>query len=120
MTRRWSRQYANFGRKAAYPHGILVGALDPNGNAWAGSNRPQTNTPGYLYTWQRGVAVPTQLADGTKVFATGTSFAAPVETAHVLNRSPSYKRHNVLWSDCLIVDHGRAAKSLRPCRDTRT
>jgi subtilisin family serine protease len=73
--------------EAAYPHAILVGALGPDGKAWAGSNRPQTNTSGYLYTWQRGVAVPTVLADGTKVLATGTSFAAPVETAHVLNRS---------------------------------
>jgi subtilisin family serine protease len=71
--------------KAAYPHAILVGALDPRGRAWAGTNRPQAHTPGYLYAWQRGVAVPTELADGTKVLATGTSFAAPIETAHVLN-----------------------------------
>lgn len=74
--------------RAAYPRAILVGALDSRGKAWAGTNRPQPRTPGYIYTWQRGVAVPTELADGTKVLATGTSFAAPIETAHVLNERP--------------------------------
>ena len=31
-----------------------------------------------------GVEVPTELADGSQVVATGTSFAAPIETARLL------------------------------------
>lgn len=71
--------------RAAYPRAVLVGALDGKGRPWKGTNRPQADTPGYRYVWQRGVAVPTVLADGSQVVATGTSFAAPIETAHLLN-----------------------------------
>jgi hypothetical protein len=75
--------------RAGYPRALLVGALDGKDRPWKGTNRPQAGTPGYLYVWQRGVAVPTNLADGSEVLATGTSFAAPVATAHLLNDSLS-------------------------------
>lgn len=68
--------------RAAYPNGVLVGAVDAAGAVWTGSNRPDAATPaGYNYSWQLGVAVPTALADGRQVTGTGTSFAAPIETA---------------------------------------
>jgi subtilisin family serine protease len=70
--------------RAGFPNAILVGACDRQGQPWRGTNRPHPGTPGYLYVWQLGVAVPTALADGTKVAATGTSFAAPIETARLL------------------------------------
>ena len=63
-------------------HAVLVGAVDAAGHPWARSNRPETvNAPGYEYVWQLGVAVPTQSAGGAAVAGTGTSFAAPIETA---------------------------------------
>jgi hypothetical protein len=67
--------------EAGFPNAVLVGALDAEGQPWKGTNRPQPDTPGYLYVWQRGVEVPTVLADGSLVVATGSSFAAPIETA---------------------------------------
>jgi subtilisin family serine protease len=70
--------------KAGYPRAILVGALDPAGKPWSGTNRPESVTNGYVYVWQPGVSVPTALADGAKVHATGTSFAAPIQTAQML------------------------------------
>jgi hypothetical protein len=73
--------------RAAYPRAVLVGALDQDGAPWKGSNRPQVDTPGYRYVWRPGVAVPTVLADGSEVVATGTSFAAPIETARLLDRA---------------------------------
>lgn len=75
--------------KAGYPNTILVGALDANGQPWKGTNRPQPDTPGYRYTWQLGVDVPTIMANGSKAIATGTSFAVPIETAKLLNQSQS-------------------------------
>jgi hypothetical protein len=69
---------------AGFPNTILVGAVDAKGRPWKGTNRPQAGTPGYLYVWQHGVAVPTVLADGTNAVATGTSFAAPIEAARLL------------------------------------
>jgi hypothetical protein len=71
--------------KAAFPNAVIVGALDGEGHPWSGSNRPESGTPGYLYVWQAGVRVPTVLANGSKVLATGTSFAAPIETARLLD-----------------------------------
>ncbi|ODP37216.1 S8 family serine peptidase [Sphingomonas turrisvirgatae] len=72
--------------RAAYPNGVLVGAVDAAGVAWTGTNRPDAATPaGYHYSWQLGVAVPTALADGRPVTGTGTSFAAPIETAKRLS-----------------------------------
>ncbi|MCP3729786.1 S8/S53 family peptidase [Sphingomonas sp. MG17] len=72
--------------KAAFPKGVLVGAVDAAGSVWTGTNRPEaTGTSGYNYSWQLGVAVPTALADGQEVAATGTSFAAPIETARRLS-----------------------------------
>lgn len=71
--------------KAAFPNAVLVGALDAQGQPWSGTNRPETGTPGYRYVWQTGVRVPTVLANGSKVLATGTSFAAPIETARLLD-----------------------------------
>jgi hypothetical protein len=71
--------------RAAFPNAMLVGALDQNGRPWKGTNRPQAGTPGYLYVWQPGVRVPTALADGTAAVATGTSFAAPIESASLLD-----------------------------------
>lgn len=70
--------------KAGFPNTFLVGALDDHGQPWKGTNRPQDGTPGYHYVWQSGVAVPTALANGSEVVATGTSFAAPIETARLL------------------------------------
>lgn len=64
-------------------HAVLVGAVDAAGQPWAKTNRPETaNAPGYEYVWRLGVAVPTSSAGGAAVVGTGTSFAAPIETAH--------------------------------------
>jgi subtilisin family serine protease len=70
--------------KAGFPNTVLVGALDAYGQPWKGTNRPEAGDPGYRYVWQRGVEVPTELADGSQVVATGTSFAAPIEAAKLL------------------------------------
>lgn len=67
--------------RAAYPRAVLVGAVDAAGSVWTGTNRPDMASGGYNYSWQLGVAVPTALADGREVTGTGTSFAAPIETA---------------------------------------
>lgn len=74
--------------EAGFPNTILVGALEPNGQPWKGTNRPQAHTPGYRYAWQRGVEVPTVLADGSRAVATGTSFAVPIETARLVAPPP--------------------------------
>jgi hypothetical protein len=58
---------------------VLVGATDGEGRPWAGTNRPDADD--YLYVWRPGVDVPTVSAAGQEVFGTGTSFAAPIETA---------------------------------------
>jgi hypothetical protein len=71
--------------RAGYPNTILVGALDAAGRPWSGTNRPEQPTDGYLYTWQRGVGVPTVAANGERIWGTGTSFAAPAETGRRLN-----------------------------------
>lgn len=72
--------------RAAYPNGVLVGAVDAAGAVWTGTNRPDAAAPaGYNYSWQLGVAVPTALADGRPAIGTGTSFAAPIETAKRLS-----------------------------------
>lgn len=64
-------------------HAVLVGAVDAAGQPWVRTNRPETvATPGYEYVWRLGVMVPTQSAAGAAVAGTGTSFAAPIETAH--------------------------------------
>lgn len=73
--------------KAGFPNTMLVGAYDSKGRPWKGTNRPEASTPGYLYVWQSGVAVPTMLADGSEAVATGTSFAAPIQTARLLRSS---------------------------------
>lgn len=65
--------------RAGFPRAVLVGATDPSGNPWTGTNRPDADD--YLYVWRRGVDVPTVSAAGLDVTATGTSFAAPIETA---------------------------------------
>lgn len=70
--------------KAGFPNTVLVGALDAEGQPWKGTNKPEAGGAGYRYVWQRGVEVPTELADGSQVVATGTSFAAPIETARLL------------------------------------
>lgn len=72
--------------RAAFPNGVLVGAVDARGSVWIGTNRPEaTANARYNYSWQLGVAVPTALADGRPVTGTGTSFAAPIETARRLS-----------------------------------
>jgi len=73
--------------RAGFPYTVLVGALDAAGQPWKGTNRPEASETGYRYVWQRGVEVPTELADGSQVVATGTSFAAPIETAQLLGAS---------------------------------
>jgi hypothetical protein len=70
--------------RAAFPNAVLVGALDGDGKPWKGTNLPQSSTPGYVYAWQPGVRVPTALANGSAAVATGTSFAAPIESASLL------------------------------------
>lgn len=73
--------------EAGFPHTVLVGATDAAGHPWAGSNRPRPDDQ-RVYVWRPGVAVPTMSAAGQTVFGTGTSFAAPIETARrVLARS---------------------------------
>ncbi|WP_340313283.1 S8/S53 family peptidase [Rhizorhabdus argentea] len=70
---------------AGYPKAVLVGALDMTGRPWPSSNRPDEQAgQRYRYAWQRGVDVPTNLASGQAVLGTGTSFAAPIETARLL------------------------------------
>ncbi len=64
------------------PHAVLVGAVDAQGRPWAMTNRPEAQDErGYDYVWRFGVDVPTAGAGGQAVYATGTSFAAPIETA---------------------------------------
>jgi hypothetical protein len=70
--------------RAGYPSAMLVGALDASGKSWAGTNRPDASPLGYNYAWQLGVDVPTMLANGRPETGTGTSFAAPIETARLL------------------------------------
>jgi len=65
--------------RAGFPRAVLVGATDPAGNPWTGTNRPDADD--YLYVWRRGVDVPAVSAAGLDVTGTGTSFAAPTETA---------------------------------------
>lgn len=65
--------------RAGFPRAVLVGATDPKGNPWSGTNRPDADD--YVYVWRQGVDVPTISAAGQKVLGTGTSFAAPIETA---------------------------------------
>lgn len=72
--------------RQGFPNAVLVGALDAGGKPWAGTNRPDPEVQGYIYVWQRGVDVPTALADGRAVTGTGTSFAAPIETARRIAR----------------------------------
>lgn len=76
--------------RAGYPNTVLVGALDPDGRPWAHSNRPDREEGAeYTYVWRQGVDVPTVSAEGVAVTGTGTSFAAPIETAHRLLASGS-------------------------------
>lgn len=64
---------------------VLVGAVDAAGQPWAKTNRPRaSDSLGYTYVWRLGVNVPTASAAGLPVNGTGTSFAAPIETAHRL------------------------------------
>lgn len=70
---------------AAAAHAVIVGAVDAKGQPWAGSNRPEpAPSVGYEYVWRLGVDVPTKSASGAPVVGTGTSFAAPIETARRL------------------------------------
>ncbi|QPQ55888.1 S8 family serine peptidase [Allosphingosinicella flava] len=73
--------------KAAFPAAVLVGALDAAGLPWEGTNRPTAEQARYVYRWQRGVDVPTALANGAAATATGTSFATPIETARLIKAS---------------------------------
>jgi hypothetical protein len=78
--------------RAAYPNAVLVGALDAAGKPWSGTNRPEPGKQRYNYAWQLGVKVPTAAADGRAVTGTGTSFAAPIETARLLDgRAPAIR-----------------------------
>lgn len=75
--------------RAGFPNAVLVGALDAGGRPWQGTNRPGAASPeGFAYVWQRGVRIPTSLADGSTVFGTGTSFAAPIHAARLLAEAP--------------------------------
>jgi hypothetical protein len=68
--------------RAGFPRAVLVGALDGDGRPWSGTNRPEAGPQSaYQYVWRRGVDVATQGAAGSAINATGTSFAAPIETA---------------------------------------
>jgi subtilisin family serine protease len=65
--------------RAGFPRTVLVGATDGQGRPWIGTNRPDGDD--YNYVWRLGVDVPTVSAAGLEVRGTGTSFAAPIETA---------------------------------------
>ena len=70
--------------RAGFPGTVLVGAVDAKGKPWSGTNRPHAVQRGYAYVWRLGVNVPTIAANGGTVLGTGTSFAAPIETARRL------------------------------------
>lgn len=75
---------------AGYPGAVLVGALDWTGEAWVGSNQPDDEAGrSYKYVWRPGVAVDTIRADGTPGRASGTSIAAPIETAFIVTGRPA-------------------------------
>lgn len=78
--------------RAAYPNAVLVGAIDAQGQPWSGTNRPDATPEGYNYAWQLGVKVPTAAIDGRAVTGTGTSFAAPLETARFLSSRTTASR----------------------------
>jgi len=95
--------------RAGYPNAVLVGAVDADGRPWSGTNRPGTDSPrDFVYVWQRGVRVPTRLADGSAAFGTGTSFAAPVESARLLGHGRR------LAPDSRLADAPVAAKGRSP------
>lgn len=73
--------------RAGFPRTVLVGATDKEGRPWAGTNRPDADD--YLYVWRRGVDVPAFSAAGLAVRGTGTSFAAPIETARRVLAKPN-------------------------------
>jgi hypothetical protein len=74
---------------AGYPNTVLVGALDPFGEPWAKSNRPDVRSgTDYNFDWRPGVDIATTNADGSAARASGTSIAAPMETAFVLMNEP--------------------------------
>lgn len=75
--------------RQGYPLAVLVGATDEDGKPWAGTNRPEPDETGYAYAWQPGVSIPTVNAQGIICWATGTSFAAPVETARRVLAKPA-------------------------------
>lgn len=78
---------------------VLVGAVDAAGQPWVGTNRPETaGAPGYAYVWRLGVMVPTASAAGAAVAGTGTSFAAPIETAHRLLALQAKRSAGARWS----------------------
>lgn len=72
--------------RAGFPRAILVGATEEDGRPWSGTNRPDADD--YLYVWRQGVDVPTVSAAGMDVLGTGTSFAAPIETARRMLARP--------------------------------
>ncbi|MDO9489966.1 MAG: S8 family serine peptidase [Sphingomonadaceae bacterium] len=77
---------------------VLVGAVDSAGQPWVRTNRPETvNAPGYAYVWRLGVMVPTTSAAGAAVAGTGTSFAAPIETAHRVLAIEARRSTNGPW-----------------------
>lgn len=70
---------------AGHPNTILVGALDAFGQPWMKSNKPdQGSGVDYNFVWRPGVDVATVGADGSPARASGTSLAAPMETAFIL------------------------------------
>ncbi len=74
--------------RAGFPNAVLVGALDKQGVPWSGTNRPDAADKSYVYAWRQGVSLPTSTMAGRTVNGTGTSFAAPIETARrVLDRA---------------------------------
>jgi hypothetical protein len=70
---------------AGHPNTILVGALDAFGEPWTKSNKPDARSGvDYNFAWRPGVDVATVNAAGSPARASGTSLAAPMETAFVL------------------------------------
>lgn len=84
--------------RAGFPATVLVGAVDAKGQPWSGTNRPHERPRGYAYSWQLGVNVPTVAASGVRVLATGTSFAAPIETARRLLSEMAQAETGPGWS----------------------
>jgi hypothetical protein len=106
--------------RAGYPNAVLVGALDNEGRPWRGTNLPDKAHGGYAYVWQRGVDVPTVAAMGAPILGTGTSFAAPIETARIIASLGAARSGGALPSAAASAEaHAEAAPAEQALSGTR-